>query len=101
VTVSEPIVRCRLYVAGQASNSQFAVQNLTAFCQRYLPNRHHIEIVDVSVEQERAMADKIFLTPTLAIIAPPPSRFIIGDLSDGTVLQQAFSFEIATSDGGA
>lgn len=93
----DPIVHCRIYIAGQAPNSRYAVKNLTAFCQRYLPNSHHIEIVDVSVEPERAMAERIFLTPTLAIISPPPSRFIVGDLSDSAVLQRAFSFEIRAS----
>jgi len=43
------------------------------------------------------MAERIFLTPTLAIISPPPSRFIVGDLSDSAVLQRAFSFEIRAS----
>ena len=96
MTVSEVKVSCRIYVAGQASNSRYAVQNLTAFCQQYLPASHEIEIVDVSLDPERAMADRIFLTPTLAIVHPAPLRLIVGDLSDSKVLLQALGLKLRT-----
>lgn len=93
--MSDQIVCCRIYIAGQAPNSRYAVQNLKDFCRKYLPNRHEIEIVDVYVDPERAAEDRVFLTPTLVIIAPPPSRSIVGDLSDGDVLRRTLSREIA------
>ena len=96
--MSDVIVSCRIYIAGQAPNSRYAVQNLTEFCRKHLPNRHEIEIVDVYVDPARAAVDRVFLTPTLVIVAPPPSRSIIGDLSDGDVLRRALSSEIAESD---
>ena len=95
MTVSDVMVTCRLYIAGQAANSRYAVRNLKAFCEMHLPARHHIEIVDVSLDPERAMADRVFLTPTLAIVDPAPVRFIIGDLSDSKVLLQALGSEVS------
>jgi circadian clock protein KaiB len=79
----------RLYVAGDTQNSEQAVANLTAFCLANLPNQHQIEIVDVMLEPKRAMADGIFLTPTLVKLAPPPVRKIVGTLSQTQSLLHA------------
>jgi circadian clock protein KaiB len=81
----------RLYVSGDAQNSAQAVVNLTAFCRAYLLERHTIEVVDVFKEPKRALADGIFLTPTLIKLAPSPApRRIIGTLSQAQPLMQAF-----------
>src|SRR5450756_1507687 len=78
----------RLYVAGDAQNSAEAITNLTAICREYLPDRHSIEVLDVFLEPTRALADGIFMTPTLVKLAPAPIRRIIGTLSQtGLVLQ--------------
>ena len=71
----------RIYVADNTQNSEQAIVNLNAFCREYLPGRYEIEVVDVFQEPKRALADGIFLTPTLVKIAPSPVRKIIGTLS--------------------
>lgn len=71
----------RLYIAGDAQNSVQAVANLTALCRTHLPGRHEIEIVDVLRDPRRALADGIFLTPTLLKLTPGPVRRIVGALS--------------------
>jgi circadian clock protein KaiB len=71
----------RLYVAGDAPNSALARRNLHAICQAYLPDRHVIEIVDIYLEPARALADKVFMTPTLLKLAPPPPQSLVGSLS--------------------
>ena len=63
----------RLYIAGDASNSAQALANLTALCREHLPDRHDIEVVDVYQEPKRALADGIFMTPTLVKLAPFPA----------------------------
>jgi circadian clock protein KaiB len=73
--------RFRLYVAGEAPNSVQAVANLAALCRAYLPDRHEIEIIDVFREPKRALAESIFMTPTLVLLTPLPVRKIIGTLS--------------------
>ncbi len=96
--MSKPDVSFKLYVAGQASNSRRALQNLKAFCGTYLAERHFITIVDVLVDAEQALADRILLTPTLLILSPPPVRSIVGDLSEIEVLLQILGPEIDAPD---
>ena len=83
----------RLYVTGDAPNSTQAVANLTALCRAHLPDRHEIEVVDVFREPKRALADGIFMTPTLVKLAPPPVRKIVGTLSHMQPLLQALGLE--------
>ncbi|MCM2339898.1 circadian clock KaiB family protein [Rhodoferax sp.] len=78
----------RLYVAGDALNSAQARANLAALCRAHLAGRYQIDIVDVFKEPKRALADAIFMTPTLVKLVPLPERIIVGTLSDvQTVLQ--------------
>jgi circadian clock protein KaiB len=76
----------RLYVAGQAMNSAQAVENLNALCRSHLPGRHSIEIIDVFREPKRALAEGIFMTPTLIKLAPNPVRRIVGNLNQTQTL---------------
>ncbi len=80
----------RLYVAGNAWNSAQAVSNLGALCREHLAGRHEIEVVDVFREPQRALADGIFLTPTLIKLAPLPAPVqVVGSLSQRLPLMQA------------
>jgi circadian clock protein KaiB len=78
----------RLYIAGEAVNSAQALANLQALCRGHLAGRHRIEVVDVFREPARALADGIFMTPTLLRLAPAPLRKIVGTLSDTVTLMQ-------------
>ncbi len=88
------LFRFRLYVAGDTPNSAQALTNLVTLCRENLPDRHEIEIVDVFREPERALADSIFLTPTLVKLTPSPVRKIIGTLSQAGSVLQALGLEI-------
>lgn len=89
--MSNAPVEFRLYVAGEASNSQQAIANLNAFCRRYLADHHHVEIVDVMQQPQRALDEGILLTPTLIIRSPGPARTLIGNLARPEVLRQALN----------
>lgn len=78
----------RLYVAGDSLNSVDALANLTAICQRWLPQQHEIEIVDVFREPGRALADGILMTPTLLRLGPSPVR-IVGTLNQSVSVMRA------------
>jgi len=78
---TDSVVRFRLYVAGEGQNSARAIANLTALCQARLAGRHQIEIVDVFGHPDRALADRIVMTPTLMRLEPGPVRRIIGTLA--------------------
>jgi circadian clock protein KaiB len=83
----------RLFVADQTQNSVQAEANLTAFCRQYLPDRHHIEVVDVLREPKRALDDGIFMTPTLVVLAPAPIRRIVGTLSQTLTILQTLKLD--------
>ena len=71
-----------LYVAGQSPNSLQAIANLTELCETHLPDRHEIEIVDVLLDPKRALAEAVYLTPTLVTHSPYPGHRIVGTLSN-------------------
>ena len=83
----------RLYVADDTLNSAQAVVNLKALCREYLDGRHHIEIVDVFREPKRALADAVFMTPTLIRLAPLPMRKIVGTLGQTVSVLQTLGLE--------
>lgn len=89
--------RFRLYVAGNAMNSALAVANLAALCKAYLPQRHEIEIVDVLRDPNRALADSIFMTPTLVKLAPVPTQQIVGTLAQTQSVLNALGLEAVAS----
>lgn len=72
----------RLFVAGNAPNSQRARANLERINDRYFDSRCRIEIVDVFEQPALALQQGIIVTPTLLRLAPGPLLRIIGDLSD-------------------
>ncbi len=75
------IFKFQLYVAADSLNSAQAIANLGALCRQYLPGRHEIEVVDVFLEPQRALAENVRMTPTLLKVSPRPARRIIGTLS--------------------
>jgi circadian clock protein KaiB len=87
--MDQPHYEFRLYVAGEAANSVAAVANLDKICREHLPNRCKIEIVDVFLHPDRALADGVFLTPTLVKLSPAPLRKIVGSLTETTPVLQA------------
>lgn len=92
--VNDPVkYEFRLFVAGDAPNSRQAITNLSALCKAYLQDRHTIEIVDVYCAPARALADGVFMTPTLIKVAPLPTRRIVGTLSQLQVVLQALDLE--------
>jgi circadian clock protein KaiB len=72
----------RLYVAGQSPKSLTAFANLKRVCDEHLESRYEIEIVDLLEVPNRAAEDEIIAIPTLVRRLPPPSRKLVGDLSN-------------------
>lgn len=78
------VVILRLYIVGGAPNSVQAIANLDAICREYLKDGHRLEVVDVLEHPQRAMAEGVLVTPTLAKLSPLPAANIVGNLSDKT-----------------
>jgi circadian clock protein KaiB len=77
----------KLYVTGQSPCSQRAIANLRRICREGLAGEFEVVVIDVLERPQLAEDEKILATPTLVKEQPPPTRRIIGDLSDtGKVL---------------
>jgi circadian clock protein KaiB len=87
----------RLFVAGGTPNSAEALGNLTAICEACLPNQHEIEIVDVFREPARALAEGIFMTPTLLRLEPAPVAKVVGTLSDTALVCRVLGLHAAVA----
>lgn len=88
--MSRPVqYKFRLYVADDALNSAQARANLAALCQTHLAGRCQVEIVDVFKEPKRALADAIFMTPSLVKLTPLPECTLVGTLSQTQTVLQA------------
>ena len=83
----------RIYVAGDGPNSTMAIANLKALCREHLADCHEIEIVDLRQEPERALKDRVIMTPLVLKLLPKPARQLIGNLSDGEMVLQTFDMK--------
>jgi circadian clock protein KaiB len=74
-------LQLNLYVVGRTPRAERAIANLRRICG---PDLEHCEItiIDVLEQPELAETHKVIATPTLVKRLPPPTRRIIGDLSD-------------------
>jgi circadian clock protein KaiB len=83
----------RLFVAGNTPNSAQAMGNLSWLCETHLRGRHEIEVVDVFREPGRALAEGIFMTPTLLKLSPGPTVKVVGTLSQPRTILLALGLE--------
>ncbi len=72
----------KLYIADREQNSQLARENLTRICDKYLKDWCQIEEVDVLTDFTSALKDRIFVTPTLILVAPEPRATVVGNLGN-------------------
>jgi circadian clock protein KaiB len=89
-----PKFKFRLYIAGTGQNGTLAISNLTALCREHVPNRHEIEIIDISRDRKRGLTDGILITPTLLKLAPAPMCRIVGSLSQERVVLQTLGLDV-------
>jgi circadian clock protein KaiB len=78
----EPVLKLRLYVAGQTPKSLAALSNLKKICAEHLDGAYNLEVIDLMKNPQLAAGDQILAIPTLVRNLPHPIRKIIGDLSN-------------------
>jgi circadian clock protein KaiB len=76
-----PTFKFLLYTAENTQNSVMALANLGDICKAHLGDHYSIEVIDVFANPQRALANGIRMTPTLVKVSPPPTRTIVGTLS--------------------
>jgi circadian clock protein KaiB len=72
----------RLYVADSTLKSVAAFDNLHQLCEKHLPGRYRIEVIDLVKNPQLAQGDQILAVPTVVRRLPTPIRRIIGNLAD-------------------
>ena len=78
----DDIYKFKLYIAGETPISVKAINDLRGLLEDDFKDRYFLEIIDVLKNPELAEGDKIFATPTMVKIHPPPVIRIIGDFGD-------------------
>jgi circadian clock protein KaiB len=71
----------RLYVAGLTSRSTAAIRNTTAICEKYLPGRFDLKVIDIYQQPALARQEQIVAAPTLVKKLPLPFKRFIGDMA--------------------
>lgn len=74
----------KLFVTGRTTRSERAAANLRRLCDRELPGRYELMIIDILERPHLAEEERIMATPTLVRVMPQPVRRVVGDLSDET-----------------
>ncbi len=72
----------QLFVTGATPRSVLAIQNVRALCEKHLPGRYDLEVVDLYQQPRMAEGENILAAPTLVKKAPLPARRFVGDMSD-------------------
>ena len=72
----------RLYITGMTPRSTEAIGNIRAICEKHLPGKYELQVVDIYKSPQSAAGQKIVAAPTLVKSFPLPLRRIVGDLSD-------------------
>lgn len=70
-----------LFVIGASDLSARAISNVQQLCDRYLPGRYHLAVVDLCDDPEASRRAGVLASPTLVKHSPPPMRRLVGDLS--------------------
>jgi circadian clock protein KaiB len=77
-----PPVVLRLYVAGSAPRSAWAIRNVRALCERHLAGRYELEIIDIYQQPELCAPAQLLAVPTLVKHLPPPLQRFIGTMTN-------------------
>lgn len=72
----------KLFITGQTPRSERAVANLRRICEQELKGLYELVIIDTLERPQLAEQENVLATPMLVKELPPPSRRVIGDLSD-------------------
>ena len=72
----------RLFTSGTTPRSTTALRNLRDICETDLEGNYDLEVVDIYQEPGRATESDIIAAPTLIKEEPPPTKRMVGYLSD-------------------
>jgi circadian clock protein KaiB len=91
----------RLYVTGNTLRSTRAVDNARRLLEVHAAGRFELEVIDIYLHPEAAVAAQIIAAPTLVKLHPGPLRRVIGDLSDSNKVLAALGVMVSNAAGDA
>ena len=86
-----PPVDLVLYVSAASTYTSTAIRNCETLLKRFDAACVHFEVCDVSRHPERADEDSVCYTPLLVKRRPLPRTYLVGDLSNATMLLDLLS----------
>lgn len=84
-----------LYVSGATPRSHRAISNIKKICEKHLPGRYKLHVIDIFENPGETAAHNVVAAPTLIKEAPLPVRRFIGDLSDTEKVTQGLALTAA------
>lgn len=88
-----------MFVTGDTSRSQRAVDAFRALCRRCLGDDFDLTVVDVLVDTQLAEDLNVIATPTVIRTEPRPSRRALGDLDDPERVAAALEMDLPRTAG--
>ena len=89
----------RIFVNGRRPEpSVRAMEALMRLCRQYLPERHRIIPVDITVNPEQLRKFEVATVPTVIREYPTPVVRLVGDLSDKQAVLAALGMEKSESE---
>jgi len=70
----------KLYVAGSGARSLRTIDSVKRACEKHVPGRYHLSIVDIYLQPEAATEAQIIAVPTLVRQRPAPVRMYVGEI---------------------
>ena len=87
----KPRVDLVLYVSAASTYTNTAIRNCEALLKRFDAARVRFEVCDISAHPERADQDSVCYTPLLVKRNPLPRTYLVGDLSNASLLLDLLS----------
>jgi circadian clock protein KaiB len=83
-----PEYHLTLYIAGNEQNSLLAIRNLKDICAGVPTEQCILEVIDVYKNFQRALKDRVIVTPTLIVVTENPATkaTFYGTLNDKSIL---------------
>ena len=77
--MANPTYVLHVFVAGERGPSRLAVQNLKKICDKELPGRYKIKVIDVSKDPRAAVENNLTALPAVIRTLPAPVRKFVGN----------------------
>src|ERR1700722_19122324 len=94
--MAKPTYVLQVYVAGEKGRSRWAVENLKKICEKELPGKYKIEVVDVSKNPRAAVENNLTALPAVFRTLPAPVRKFVGNWANED--DKLVGFELVTQD---